>query len=64
MTGQSSDSPSPKLLSLLTIRGVTFRNRIVMSPMCQYSAEEGLCNDWHLVQERFLRRLAALMART
>jgi 2,4-dienoyl-CoA reductase-like NADH-dependent reductase (Old Yellow Enzyme family) len=33
----------------LTIRGVTFRNRIVMSPMCQYSAEEGMCNDWHLV---------------
>lgn len=37
------------LLSPLTIRGVTLRNRIVMSPMCQYSAEEGLCNDWHLV---------------
>ena len=49
MTGQPSESPSPKLLSPLTIRGVTFRNRIVMSPMCQYSAEEGLCNDWHLV---------------
>lgn len=40
--------PTP-LLGPLTIRGVTFRNRIVMSPMCQYSAEEGLCNDWHLV---------------
>jgi 2,4-dienoyl-CoA reductase-like NADH-dependent reductase (Old Yellow Enzyme family) len=37
------------LLSPLTLRGVTLRNRIVMSPMCQYSAEEGLCNDWHLV---------------
>jgi 2,4-dienoyl-CoA reductase-like NADH-dependent reductase (Old Yellow Enzyme family) len=33
----------------LVIRGVTFRNRIVMSPMCQYSATEGLANDWHLV---------------
>jgi 2,4-dienoyl-CoA reductase-like NADH-dependent reductase (Old Yellow Enzyme family) len=31
------------------MRGVTFRNRIVMSPMCQYSAEEGMANDWHLV---------------
>src|SRR5205823_4021251 len=31
------------------IRGVTFRNRIVMSPMCQYSADDGLANDWHLV---------------
>jgi 2,4-dienoyl-CoA reductase-like NADH-dependent reductase (Old Yellow Enzyme family) len=38
-----------ELLQPLTIRGVTFRNRIVMSPMCQYSAEEGMANDWHLV---------------
>src|SRR3954463_6824778 len=37
------------LLEPLTIRGVTLRNRIVMSPMCQYSAEEGMANDWHLV---------------
>ena len=28
---------------------MTLRNRVVMSPMCQYSAEEGLSNDWHLV---------------
>ena len=41
--------PDIDLLSPLTIRGVTFRNRIVMSPMCQYSAREGLANDWHLV---------------
>jgi 2,4-dienoyl-CoA reductase-like NADH-dependent reductase (Old Yellow Enzyme family) len=38
-----------ELLSPLTIRGITLRNRIVMSPMCQYSAEEGFANDWHLV---------------
>ena len=31
------------------VRGVTLRNRIVMSPMCQYSAIEGMANDWHLV---------------
>ncbi len=37
------------LLSSLSIREVTFRNRIGMSPMCQYSAQEGLANDWHLV---------------
>jgi 2,4-dienoyl-CoA reductase-like NADH-dependent reductase (Old Yellow Enzyme family) len=37
------------LLSPLTLREVTLRNRIVMSPMCQYSAHEGLANDWHLV---------------
>jgi len=51
MTGRPQDPPqsSPALLTPLTLRGVTFRNRIVMSPMCQYSAEEGMCNDWHLV---------------
>ena len=31
------------------IRGVTLRNRIVMSPMCQYSSTDGFANDWHLV---------------
>src|SRR4051794_17687003 len=41
--------PEIDLLSPLTIREVTFRNRIVMSPMCQYSATEGMANDWHLV---------------
>ena len=41
--------PDIDLLSSLTIRGVSFRNRIVMSPMCQYSADDGLANDWHLV---------------
>jgi 2,4-dienoyl-CoA reductase-like NADH-dependent reductase (Old Yellow Enzyme family) len=37
------------LFSTLDIRGVSFRNRIAVSPMCQYSAEDGLPNDWHLV---------------
>jgi 2,4-dienoyl-CoA reductase-like NADH-dependent reductase (Old Yellow Enzyme family) len=41
--------PEVDLLSPLTIRGLTLRNRIVMSPMCQYSADEGMANDWHLV---------------
>ena len=41
--------PEVDLLSPLTIRGVTLRNRIVMSPMCQYSADDGLADDWHLV---------------
>ncbi len=41
--------PEVDLLSPLTIRGVTFRNRIAVSPMCQYCAEEGLADDWHLV---------------
>src|SRR3954463_335250 len=41
--------PEIDLLSPLTIRGVTLRSRIVMSPMCQYIAREGLADDWHLV---------------
>ena len=39
----------PHLLAPLTIRGVAFRNRIGVSPMCQYSSTEGFVNDWHLV---------------
>jgi len=37
------------LYSPLQMRGVQFRNRIVVSPMCQYSSEDGFANDWHLV---------------
>jgi len=38
-----------ELFSPLTIRGVTLKNRIAISPMCQYSSEDGYMNDWHLV---------------
>jgi 2,4-dienoyl-CoA reductase-like NADH-dependent reductase (Old Yellow Enzyme family) len=41
--------PEIDLLSPLTIRGITLRNRIVMSPMCQYVARDGYADDWHLV---------------
>ena len=37
------------IFSPLRIRGVEFRNRIAVSPMCQYSSTEGMANDWHLV---------------
>jgi len=37
------------LFTPLRIRGVELRNRIAVSPMCQYSSEDGLANDWHLV---------------
>ncbi len=37
------------LFSRLTQRGVTLRNRIVVSPMCQYSCTDGFATDWHLV---------------
>lgn len=39
----------PALFAPLTLRGVTARNRVIISPMCQYSAEGGFANDWHLV---------------
>lgn len=39
----------PGLFDPLTLRGLTFANRIFVSPMCQYSADDGLANDWHLV---------------
>jgi 2,4-dienoyl-CoA reductase-like NADH-dependent reductase (Old Yellow Enzyme family) len=37
------------LFDRYTIRGVTFRNRIFVSPMCQYSSDNGVPNDWHFV---------------
>jgi len=37
------------LFEPLTLRGVTLRNRIGVSPMCQYSSTDGFANDWHLV---------------
>jgi 2,4-dienoyl-CoA reductase-like NADH-dependent reductase (Old Yellow Enzyme family) len=38
-----------KINEPLTIKGVTIKNRIGMSPMCQYSAVNGFANDWHFV---------------
>jgi 2,4-dienoyl-CoA reductase-like NADH-dependent reductase (Old Yellow Enzyme family) len=40
---------SKKLFSAIKIRDVEFANRIVIAPMCQYSADEGVANDWHLM---------------
>jgi 2,4-dienoyl-CoA reductase-like NADH-dependent reductase (Old Yellow Enzyme family) len=39
----------PHLFEPLTIKSVTLRNRIGVSPMCQYSSEDGVASDWHLV---------------
>lgn len=45
-----SDAPAlPLLFTPLTLRGLTLKNRIVVSPMSQYSAVEGEPTDWHLV---------------
>lgn len=38
-----------KLFSEFHLKDVSLRNRIVVSPMCQYSADQGVPNDWHLV---------------
>jgi 2,4-dienoyl-CoA reductase-like NADH-dependent reductase (Old Yellow Enzyme family) len=37
------------LFDSLQIRDITFRNRIAVSPMCEYSSEDGFASDWHLV---------------
>lgn len=44
-----TNSSSVPLFDPLKIRGVEFRNRIFVSPMCEYSSTDGLPNDWHLV---------------
>lgn len=38
-----------ELFSVLRLRGLEFRNRVFVSPMCQYSSRDGLANDWHMV---------------
>ena len=39
----------PHLFDALTVRSQTFSNRVFVSPMCEYSSEDGFANDWHLV---------------
>lgn len=39
----------PHLFEPFRIREVTFRNRIAVSPMCQYSSTNGYANDWHTI---------------
>ena len=38
-----------RLFDAFSLRGVEFRNRVFVSPMCQYSSRDGLPNDWHMV---------------
>jgi 2,4-dienoyl-CoA reductase-like NADH-dependent reductase (Old Yellow Enzyme family) len=40
---------TPPLFQPFSLRDITLRNRIVVSPMCQYSATDGFATDWHLV---------------
>lgn len=39
----------PLLFAPMSLRGLTLRNRIVISPMCTYSAEDGIAQNWHMV---------------
>ncbi|KAE8142803.1 FMN-linked oxidoreductase [Aspergillus pseudotamarii] len=45
---QTSGRPIPKLFQPLTVRGLTFQNRLGLAPMCQYSADDGHMTPWHL----------------
>ena len=45
----ASTEAMAKLFEPLQIGSVTLRNRMAVSPMCQYSSEDGFANDWHLV---------------
>ncbi|KIJ61509.1 hypothetical protein HYDPIDRAFT_96213 [Hydnomerulius pinastri MD-312] len=45
---QPDDRPIPKLFQPIKIRGTTFHNRIFLSPLCQYSAEDGHFSAWHM----------------
>ncbi|MEM9193268.1 MAG: bifunctional salicylyl-CoA 5-hydroxylase/oxidoreductase [Myxococcota bacterium] len=47
--GQGLSDPVPPMFTPFEVRGLRIENRVVVSPMCQYSAEHGLPNDWHLV---------------
>jgi anthraniloyl-CoA monooxygenase len=44
-----ADGPPPPLFTPFRLREMLLENRVVVSPMCQYSAEDGTPNDWHLV---------------
>ncbi len=46
--GRDGSAPPP-MFAPLTLRKLTLANRVVVSPMCQYSAEDGTPGDWHLV---------------
>jgi 2,4-dienoyl-CoA reductase-like NADH-dependent reductase (Old Yellow Enzyme family) len=45
---QSDGTQPPKLFQPFTVRGLTFHNRIGLSPLCQYSADDGHMTEWHV----------------
>lgn len=44
-----TNPPPPPMFTPFRLRDLTLPNRVAVSPMCQYSAEDGMPNDWHLV---------------
>jgi 2,4-dienoyl-CoA reductase-like NADH-dependent reductase (Old Yellow Enzyme family) len=48
MIDASLNNTATNLFTPLVLRGVTLRNRIAMSPMCQYSSDDGFANAWHV----------------
>jgi 2,4-dienoyl-CoA reductase-like NADH-dependent reductase (Old Yellow Enzyme family) len=62
VSDQQGNDAEPALFRPLTLRNITLRNRIMVSPMCQYSSEDGFATDWHLVHlGSFARGGAALV---
>ncbi len=47
--GRKLDRPTPPMFTPFKLRDLELPNRVVVSPMCQYSAEDGTISDWHLV---------------
>ena len=47
--GEPAEATRPPMFQPFRLRGMRLANRVVVSPMCQYSAEDGLPTDWHLV---------------
>jgi len=45
----AADPPPPPMFTPFRLRDMVLANRVVVSPMCQYSAEDGTVDDWHLV---------------
>jgi anthraniloyl-CoA monooxygenase len=44
-----ASQPLPPMFQPFRLRGLALENRVVVSPMCQYSSQDGMPNDWHLV---------------
>ena len=44
-----AEPPPPPMFTPFRLRGLVISNRVVVSPMCQYSSEDGMPSDWHLV---------------